>query len=61
MGEFEGRDGFPYFWLGAGAESIPTPWRTVWLGSPTEERTPAPKFDRGRISGSTCGGGERPR
>jgi hypothetical protein len=28
----ESRDGFPYFWLGAEAESIPTPWRTVWLG-----------------------------
>jgi hypothetical protein len=46
MGEFESRDGFPYFWLGAEAESIPTPWRTVWLGSSTEERAPAPKFDR---------------
>lgn len=22
---------FPYFWLGAEAESVPTPWRTVWL------------------------------
>jgi hypothetical protein len=28
----ESRDGFPYFWLGGEAESIPTPWRTVWLG-----------------------------
>lgn len=27
-------DGFPYFWLGAEAESIPTPWRTVWLIEP---------------------------
>ncbi len=29
-------DGFPYFWLGREAESIPTPWQTVWLGSSTE-------------------------
>jgi len=28
-------DGFPYFWLGAEAESIPTPWRAVWLARPT--------------------------
>jgi hypothetical protein len=27
-------DGFPYFWLGQQAESIPTPWRTAWLAKP---------------------------